>query len=329
MLEKLINSDGISGNEEAVRKLIQKEIKKYVDSVKVDKLGNLIAHKKGTKPTVMLAAHMDEVGLMVREIEKDGKIRFSTVGGIDEAALICRRVTLGKIKGVIVTKELSRGEGMKELPSMEELYIETGLTKKELRKKGIKVGTYVSFYNCGHTTMGSKKIIAGKGLDDRLGCFVLIELAKRLRKAKEEIYYVFTVQEEMGMYGAKISAYDIEPDWAIVIDVTDADEKSRKMGHGPCITIMDSEMIGNRCINEWLEAIAKRKRIKVQLEVSDSGTTDALSISLSKGGVPTAVIGMAIKSMHTPVSLAHMDDITSSIRLIELLLKKPPKICIT
>ncbi|HID73408.1 TPA: M42 family peptidase, partial [Candidatus Micrarchaeota archaeon] len=123
-------------------------------------------------------------------------------------------------------------------------------------------------------------------------------------------------------------AYDLKPDWAIVVDVTDADGKSRKMGAGPCITIMDSEMMGKRCINDWLEAIAKRKKMSVQLEVSDSGTTDALSISLSRGGVPTAVVGIAIKNMHTPVSLAHMDDIKDAITLVELLLKKPPKVCI-
>ncbi|MFH1393295.1 MAG: M42 family peptidase [Candidatus Micrarchaeota archaeon] len=328
MLDKLINAVGISGMEDDVRKIIKKEIGPHVDSIRIDKVGNLVAHKKGTKPTVMLAAHMDEVGLMVREIEDDGKIRFSAVGGLDGAALICRRVSLGKIKGVITTKELSRGEEIKELPAMENLYVDTGLTKKELERSGIRIGTYISFYNSGYATMGSEKIIAGKALDDRLGCFVLIELAKRLKKAKEEIFYVFTVQEEMGMYGAKISAYDIKPDWAIVVDVTDANGESRKMGEGPCITIMDSEMIGNRCINGWMEAIAKRKRMKVQLEVSDSGTTDALSISLSRGGVPTAVVGVAIKNMHTPASMAHLDDIKNSVTLVELLLRSPPKICI-
>ncbi len=328
MLDELINADAISGKEEPVRRIIRKRIKPYVDTMNTDKIGNLIARKKGNKPIVMLAAHMDEVGLMVKSIDDDGKIRFSPVGGVDEISIIGHRVNIGKLRGLITSKEMSRGEIVKELPGMDELFVETGLSKKELRKKGVKIGSYISFHSCGYTALGSEKIVAGKALDDRLGCHVLLELAKRLKNVKNEIVYAFTVQEEMGMYGAKVSAYNIEPDWALVVDVTDADEGPRKMGHGSCITVKDSEMIGNRCINEWLEEIARKKKIPVQMEVSDSGTTDALSISLSRSGVPTAVIGMAIKNMHSPISIAHMDDINNTIKLIEQLLRKPPKVCI-
>ena len=336
MLERLINANGISGKEIEVRDVIQKEIKEYVDEVHVDKVGNLVAHKKGNKPTVMLAAHMDEVGLIVSRIhddssgkEEDGRIHFLTIGGIDPAVLLGQRVSIDdKIIGVITTSDVSEGKEVSELPKLEELYVDTGLTKKELLKKGIDVGSYVSFAQCNYCTLGSSKVISGKAIDDRAGCHVLIELAKRLKKVKNDIYYVFTVQEEIGLYGAKISAYKIEPDWAVVVDVVDADNKSRKIGEGPCITIMDSDMLGNPCINNWLKDIARKHKIPLQYDVSDLGTTDALSISISKEGIPTAVVGFPVKSLHTASSMAHTDDMDNAIKLLEKLLRNPPKVCI-
>ena len=328
MLKELIDTQGISGNEMAVRAVIRKRMRGCADEIRIDKIGNLIAHKKGSKPTVMLAAHMDEVGLMVRDIEKDGRIHFSTMGGIEVTSLIGQRVNIGKANGVITTERISKGEDVEELPKMEELYIDTGLTKKELEKKGIGVGSYVSFNQCSLHTLGSENIISGKALDDRIGCHVLIELARKLRNVKNDIYYVFTVQEEIGLYGAKISAYKINPDWAIVVDVSDEDPKNKQLGSGPCIMVKDAEMLGNRCINGWLEDIAKKNRIPYQLEVSDAGTTDALSISLSREGTPTAVVGVPVRNMHTATGMAHMDDVKNTIKLLELLLRKPPKVCL-
>jgi len=135
------------------------------------------------------------------------------------------------------------------------------------------------------------------------------------------------VQEEIGLYGSKISAYKIDADWAIGIDVTES-TKNKKLGGGPCITVKDAEMLGNRCINSWLENIAKKKRIPLQLDVSETGTTDALSIAISKEGTPTSVLGVTIKNMHSSISIAHMDDINNAIKLLELLLRNPPKVCI-
>lgn len=328
MLEELVNTHGISGNEVEVRAAIRKHMKGCADEIRIDKMGNLIAHKKGSKPTVMLAAHMDEVGLMVRSIEDNGRIRFSTIGGMEVTSLIGQRVNLGKVNGVVTTDKISKGDEVEELPKMEELYIDTGATKKELEKKGVRTGSYVSFDQCSLRTLGSERIISGKALDDRLGCHVLIELARKLRKVKNDIYYVFTVQEEIGLYGAKISAYKINPDWAIVVDVTDENPESKKLGSGPCIMVKDAEMLGNRCINGWLEDIARKNRIPYQLEVSDAGTTDALSISLSREGAPTAVVGVPVRNMHTAGGIAHMDDVKNAIKLLEVLLRNPPKVCL-
>jgi len=190
VLEQLINADGISGNEMDVRKIIDKEIKRYVSETRVDKIGNLIAHKKGKKPTVMLAAHMDEVGLMIKHIENDGRIYFSAVGDLDAPLLIGQRVKIEKIRGVITTEGISKGESLEEMPALDKLYVDTGLTKKELKKKGVKIGSYISFDQCAFCSLGSGKIISGKALDDRTGCYILVELAKRLKNVKNEIYYV-------------------------------------------------------------------------------------------------------------------------------------------
>lgn len=329
LLEKLINADGISGNESQVREIIKREIGKYVDEVRIDNVGNLIARKRGGKPTVMLAAHMDEIGLMVKRISKDGRIYFSTVGGIDSISLIGQRVRIeNKIGGVITTKEIAGGIDVEELPKSDELYVDAGVNAKELKKKGIEVGDYISFDQCMFCLLDSTAIISGKALDDRIGCYALIELAKKLKNNKNEIYYVFTVQEEIGLYGAKISAYEIVPDWAVVVDVTEVERKNKVLGGGPCLTIKDAEMLGNRCINRWLRKIAKKNGIKLQLDVSDIGTTDALSISLSKGGIPTTSIGIAIKNIHTAVSMAHKRDVDQLIKLAAKLLKKPPKVCV-
>jgi len=332
LLQKLIDSEGISGKEMEVRKVLEKEIRKYVDEIEVDKIGNLIAHKKGRGNSVMLAAHMDEVGLVVSEIgekENDGKVRLHTIGGIEPLALIGQKVMIeNKVVGVITTHEMSHGIYVEEIPTLENLFVDTGLTKKELLKKGVDVGSYVSFAECNYCTLGKSDIVVGKAIDNRVGCYMLLELAKRLKNSKEDIYYVFTVQEEIGLYGAKISAYHLSPDWAVVIDVTDANKKTVKVGNGPYITIKDADMLGNRCINNWLKDIAKKNSINLQYSVSDVGTTDAQSIAFSKEGIPTSVVGVAVRNLHTSFGIADLKDIKDGIKLIEILLKKPPKKCI-
>jgi endoglucanase len=237
-------------------------------------------------------------------------------------------VGVGKVKGVVTTESISKGDTMEELPEMEDLYIDTGLTRKELERKGVEIGSYAAFDQHSFSHLGSEKVISGKALDDRVGCHIVMELAKRLRKTKNEVYYVFTVQEEIGLYGAKISAYNINPDWAIVIDVTDENPKTKRLGAGPCIMVKDAEMLGNHCINGWLKSMSRKHRIPIQLDVSDVGTTDALTISLTREAVPTAVLGPPVRNMHTATSIAHMDDIENTIKLLERLLRDPPKVCL-
>lgn len=331
LLKKLVNVYGVSGNEIEVRELIRKTVKPYADEITTDGIGNLIVHKKGKGPKVMLAAHMDEVGLMVKYIEENGEIRFSPIGGVEAEELLGEKVTIynnKRIMGVITTKELSAA---KEIPSqitLDELYIDIGLGPNEV-KKLIKPGAYVSFEGGKFSTLGSEEVICGKALDDRIGCYVLCELLRKVKNTPLDLYAIFTVQEEVGLYGAKTSAYAVSPEYAIAIDVTNVEEqhKSKRIGHGPTITMKDSDMVGNKYMNDCLMKLAKKLDIKLQLDVSDEGTTDALSISLSRRGVPSTSIGVPIKNMHSAVGIAHMKDIGELIRLLEAFLKKAPTVC--
>jgi tetrahedral aminopeptidase len=336
LLKELTEITSTSGNESKIRKFIVKEIKKYVNKVKVDKYGNIIAHQKGSGAKVMLAAHMDEIGLMVKNIGANGNIYVSSIGGIEASALVGQRVQVGKkeIPGVITWAAINDDEEMEEAPIIEDLLIITGLNKKELERRGVEPGSFIEFVQKTQI-LGKKDIICGKALDDRIGCYILLELARKLQKGKGDIYYVFTVQEEIGLYGSKTSITSVDPDWAVAVDVTNADDSdehehlvTKKVGKGPCLIIKDAEMISNICIDDWLKKIAKKKKIKLQLDVGDVGTTDALSISVAKGGIPTAVVGVPVKNLHTGFGIASLDDVEKAIQVLEVLLKNPPKSCL-
>jgi endoglucanase len=261
-------------------------------------------------------------------IDDRGIIYCSGIGGIDPIVLVGQIVHIntnkGTIHGVVTCKEIWAGKDMKKPPNIEEILIDTGLSKEELLKVGVTLGSYMTLEEKPYN-LGSDNIICGKALDDRIGCFILVELAKKLRNIKNEVYYVFTVQEEFGLYGARTSAFKIEPDWGIAVDITHAndvfDEPTRIIGNGPIITIKDGELIANRMLNEKLINVAKRKKIPYQLAVIEIGTTDATTISVSKGGVPTTVFGVPIRNIHTTISIAHKSDIENAIKILEEFLK--------
>ena len=334
LLMRLMDAHGVSGDEEEVCEIIQKEIKKYVDDVRVDKLGNLVARKKGKKPRIMLAAHMDEIGLMVKDIMKNGRMRCSAIGGIETLFLIGQRVHIrtnkGHIHGVITTKELSDFHEVEQIPAIKDLLVDTGLTAKELKKLGVEPGNYLSPEEK-PAYLGSKNVIAGKAIDDRVGCYILVEAAKKLKNVKNELYYVFTVQEEVGLYGAKTSAYEINPNWAIAVDTTNANDclsaeyVTKTMGKGPCISIKDESMLADKRVVKMIKDVAKSKDIPLQLEVSNFGTTDALNISITRGGVPSAALSIAIRNLHSTMSIVDIRDIDHAIDLLVTLLKNPPK----
>lgn len=282
----------------------------------------------------MLVAHMDEIGVMVKGITERGLIFCSFVGYTDPITLLGEKVKIpcksGFIHGVITTEKISNNETVKKVPKMEDLWVDAGLSKEELLKNGVEIGSYL-YLDSESRYLGSDEILAGKSLDDRIGCYILMELAKRLKNNKNDIFYVFTVQEEIGLYGAQTSVYHVDPNWAIVVDVTHADDLSENptkiIGKGPCATIKDEETLGNKCIINWLKEIAKEQNIPLQLEVSDLGSTDALNISVAKGGIPCASLNVAVRNMHTTSSIVNLNDVNNAIKLLENLLKKEPRTC--
>lgn len=335
LLKRLVDAYGPSGFEYEVREIIMKEMKKYVHDVYVDRFGNLVAHKKGKGDRVMLAAHMDEIAIMAKEILEDGKIYFTPVGGIEPIALVGQKVAILAHKkicgyGVITCQDLQESYPVEEIPKIEELYVDTGLMGSELDKAGIKVGTYmIPMHHLELTCDG--EFICGKALDDRTGCFTLIELAKRLKDSPQEVYYVFTVQEEVGLYGSQTAVELIKPDWGIAVDTTNAEDARKEptiaIGDGPCITVKDSEMIANKCLNDWLDKLSEQYDIPVQFKVDDFGTTDATRIMMARGGIPSTCVGIALRNIHSTIAIASLKDIEWSIELLYHLLRNPPKVC--
>ena len=339
-LFELMNIRSPSGHEESIRKYLIDHIKQHCGEITVDKFGNLIVHKKGKGPIVMVVAHMDEVGLIVESISNAGMMKVALVGGIDPIAIINCRVKIHVrnrkevINGIVTTTDLSHFREVEDLPVKDDLFVDTGLSKKELGKRGVTVGTFIEF-DSPATMLGSEDIICGKAVDDRVGCYILLELIKKCKNLKTEAYFVFTVQEEIGLYGARTSIYNLNPEWAVVLDVTNANDTeedaqniTRSIGKGPTLTVMDAQLMANKCLNDNIEAIAKKKKIKLQLDVSEEGTTDALNISLSKGGIPTTVLGVPVRNLHTTMSIAHAKDIKDCITILTELVKKPPEICL-
>lgn len=328
LLKQLSEAFGVSGAEGKVRTLLKKETE-GIGHHMTDALGNLYIEKRGTMPTkLMLCAHMDEVGAMVKNIDNNGWLRFDTVGGIDERVLVSKAVFVGpeKVKGVIGAKAIHLQEpGERKIPlKIKNLFIDIGAKNKEDAGKYVKIGDYISF-NTEFRHL-SEEIIAGKALDDRVGCYII----SRLLKNHYDISVIgaFTVQEEIGLRGSAVAANKIKPDIAIVIegtfasDVPGTDEEyySTCMGQGPAITLMDNTFIADRkCVNRIAE-VASKAGIVFQFRKAAVGGTDAGRIHTSVDGIPTAVVSIPCRYIHSPLSLANINDINGAIELVNALI---------
>ncbi|GAB6098408.1 M42 family metallopeptidase [Halanaerocella petrolearia] len=328
LLKKLTETNGVSGREDKVRDIIRQEIKDYVDEIKTDSLGNLIAYQAGdsSKPSVMLTAHMDEIGLMISDITKDGLLKFKPIGGIDKRVLVSKQVLVGKNKlpGVIGAKaiHLQKPEERKKPLDYKNLYIDIGASSKEEAQKKVELGTMATF-NTEYKELGSKTA-KGKAFDDRVGCATLIEVLQE--DYDLSLYVVFTTQEEVGTRGASIAAYNVDPDLALVLegttasDVPDSEEAeySTSLGHGPALTIRDRSTIPDQTIVQQLIDIAQREKIDYQFRKSTAAGNDAGVIHLTKEGIPTAAISVPCRYIHSPVSLINLDDYQATIKLTKL-----------
>jgi putative aminopeptidase FrvX len=339
LLRKLSNAHGVSGSEGSVFSVIKKELKGHVDEIREDPMGNLIAVKKGNKFKVMLAAHMDEIGLMVKYIDEKGFIRFVALGGWYGPTLYNQRVVLhaaeGPVFGVIGGKpphmmdEEERKKGVK----IDDMFIDVGATnREEIGHLGIDVGTPITIDREFRVLANSR--VTGKAFDNRAGVAMLIKTLQTV-KSPLTIYGVFTVQEEVGLKGARTSAYTIEPDVAIATDVTipgdhpgiEMKDAPVEMGKGPVITIVDSSgrgLIADRRVVKWLKEAADANGITVQMEVGTGGTTDATAIHLTKGGIPSTTISPPTRYIHSPVEVLDMQDVEAGVKLLVAALKQKP-----
>jgi len=332
LLEELSLAPAISGNEQEIREIITRELESNVDEIKTDDMGNLITTKKGEKdaPTVMLASHMDEIGLMVKFIDDNGFIKFIKIGGINDQMLINQAVIIhsdkGEVPGVIGSKppHVTKPEERNKVIKYSEMFIDIGANNKEEALEMVSIGDMITFRSFFEEYPNNK--VMGKALDNRIGCYVMMEVMKRV-DSRATIYGVGTVQEEVGLKGAKVSSYSLNPDYAFALDTTlcgdhpgiTLEEAPCKMGEGPAVILADRSgdgVITPKVMKDMIVSAADKSDIQIQLEVSDGGTTDGTAIHLNRDGIITGVISVPTRYLHTPVSVASAEDIENTIELM-------------
>jgi endoglucanase len=334
LLKRLVESPSISGYEKSVRDLISKEIKPFVDEIKVDRVGNLICRKGKGSPKIMLTAHMDEVGLMVKYIDGDGFIRFEPIGGWDPKVLLSQRFKIhgskGPVLGVVGSKpiHLQDKEDVNKPVKLTEMFIDIGAKNdKEVERIGVRIGDFITIDRDFNKLCGSR--VTGHGFDDRIGCLVLLEVVKNLKKFKGTLYAVGTVKEEIGLIGVRGSAFGVNPDIIIALDVTTSGdtpelkpyESTSKMGCGPVLVIKDAISIIQAEFREWVEDVAKKSKIKLQFDVFSGGATDASVTPMIREGIPSIAILTPSRYLHTPTEVSDMNDVKNAVNLVTELVK--------
>ena len=317
LLEDLTQINSVSGNENAIREYISENVKDYCDDVYADNMGNLIAHKKGNGKKIMYAAHMDEIGIIATDIDDKGFIRFSNIGGLNTRNLVNLRVRFANgTEGVIGAEE----ESFKDKPALSKLFVDIGASDKKSAQKKVGIGDSASFVG-GFVNMSD--CVVSKALDNRAGCAILIKALAEIKNTENDLYFVFTTQEEVGLRGAKTVAFDIEPDVAVAVDVTDtgdtpsAPTMAVEMGKGAAIKVMDRSIMCDADVRAKMVETAKKNKIPYQLEIMTDGGTDAGAIHLTKSGIKTGGISVPTRYIHSPSEMASVKDIESCIELVK------------
>ncbi len=343
LLKRLSETAGPSGFEDSVRDAVVEELKPYADSLWVDTLGNVIAVKRGSRGAgkLMLAGHMDEIGLIVSHIDQRGFVRFQPIGGVSERVLLGQRVLIktregGVVRGVIGSKppHIMKPEELKQVPEIKDMYIDIGVSsREEAEKLGVTVGS-IAVFERDLAVLGGSDVVTGKALDDRVGVVALVEGFKAIEGNEVDVYAVATVQEEVGLKGARVAAYAITPDVAVALDVTIASDVAgvpeqewiTQLGKGPAIKVVDgraaSGLIAHPAVRDKLIEIARQYGIPHQVEVAPGGTTDASIIALNKEGVPAATVSIPSRYIHSPVEVVHLVDLVNASKLTALFSSK-------
>ena len=327
LLARLTEANGAPGQEGEVRDLIRAEIEAHAHEVRTDALGNLIAIKNpdAPGPKVMLAAHMDEVALMIVGVDGNGYLKFRPIGGVDPRVLVAKTVVVGakKIRGVIGSKpiHLQRPEERQKAFSIQELVIDIGAKSKEEAEGLVNLGE-IAYFTTTYEEFGTDKVKA-KALDDRVGCALAIRLLQE--DVSFPLVAAFTVQEEVGLRGAGVATYQVKPDLALVLEGTTASDvpgtdehkQATSVGQGPAITVMDRVSIPYPPLVQELFAIAEEEGIKVQVRRNTAGGTDAGRIQLSEEGVKVATIAVPCRYIHSPASVMSKDDYEGAYQLVK------------
>lgn len=326
LLKELCQTPAIPGREQALIDLMVRELKRTCDAVEVDAMGNVLGSRKGSKPKarkIMIAAHMDEIGFVVSHIDKSGFLRFSPRGGHVPRVLISQRVRIHGKKPLIGVVEGSpaflKRDDMTKTPELKDLFIDTGLTEKEVRKH-VEVGDVIVL---DREFVEQGDICMAKAFDDRVGCFVALEAMRRLKRVPADVYIVGTTQEEVGVRGAFTAAQGITPDIGIALDVTAAfdtpgvaeHEQVSRLGDGAAIKIADASSISNHGVVKFLQSLARKYRIPHQLEILPFGGTDAMAMQrYGKGAVCT--LSVPTRYVHSPNEIVHKKDLEATINLL-------------
>lgn len=335
LLKTICETTGAPGFEKDIRNLVINEIGSYVDELNVDNLGNVFALKKGSKnpegKKVMVAAHLDEIGFIVTHIEEGGFIRFHTLGGFDPKTLTAQRVKIhGKkvVPGVMGTKPIHvmSQEERTKMPKTTDYFVDTGMKKEELEKI-IQVGDPITWER---ELVEMGECVNCKSIDNRVSVFILIELLKQLKTVPFDVYGVFTVQEEVGLRGANVSAHQLNPDFGIALDTTIAydvpgaqeHEKITRLGKGAAIKIMDGSVICDYRMVEYLKQTADKNNIPWQPEILTAGGTDTAGVQrMGKNGAISGAISIPTRHLHQVIEMANKNDISNAIQLLKVSLE--------
>jgi putative aminopeptidase FrvX len=328
LLKTLCATPGVPGREEQFREVVRAEIAPSAESITTDAMGNLFALRKGKSATprkIMIAGHMDEIAFVVKHITKDGFVYFHPLGGFDPRTLIAQRVKVygtRTLDGVIAIKaaHFTTPEERGKVIPLNDLFIDLGLSGEEA-KEVVSIGDCITMER---ELIKMGNFYTGKTLDDRVGVYVMLEVFRAFTESQDDIYAVATVQEEIGLRGAKTASFSLQPDIGIALDITIAadtpgvDEKDHcvKMGGGVGIKILDSSSICHPGLVRFLRELAERKGIKHQMEVLPAGGTDAGGIQLSRGGTPVCTLSIPCRYTHSVVESVHKDDVQATIDLL-------------
>lgn len=331
LLTELTETSGVPGYEDRIRDIVRRELEATTDEVRSDEMGNVVGTIHGEREySVAVAAHMDEIGFMVRHITDDGFLTIDALGGWDPRVLRAQRVTVhtdaGDLPGIIGSAPPhTQDEEDQTDPSIEDVYVDTGLDADTVEER-VNVGDLITM---AQTTTQVGEHVTGKALDDRVCLFAMLEAARRIEHPDVTIHFGATVQEEVGLRGASALGVDLDPDLAVALDVTVANdipgyedkEHVTQLGAGTAIKLKDSSVITNPKVHRRMRAVADENDIPYQLEVLPRGGTDTAGFQNTYGAKPVGAISIPTRYMHTVTESAHHDDIGATIDLLTDFLK--------